>query len=148
MAALAPPKPTNLHSELDQYLSTNVVYVADPIAWWHEHCTLYPQLSQMALNFLTIPGMCFIVHFLMFHHQYIIIATSIDVEQLFSHGCLILSHVHSHMSSPTTCALIYLRIWSQLNLIKAQDVETVSKFPDLTGDEDILEDGWDAIDEE
>ena len=68
MAALAPPKPTNLHSELDQYLSTDVVYLADPIAWWHKHHALYPQLSQMVLDFLTILGMYFIVHFLMFHH--------------------------------------------------------------------------------
>jgi hypothetical protein len=52
------------------------------------------------------------------------------------------------MSSQTTCTLICLGIWSQLNLIKAQDVETVSKLPDLRGDEDILEDGWDTIDEE
>jgi hypothetical protein len=52
------------------------------------------------------------------------------------------------MSSQTTRALICLGFWSQLNLIKSQDVETVSKLPDVKGDEDILEDGWDAIDEE
>ena len=52
------------------------------------------------------------------------------------------------MSSQTTHTLICLGIWSQLNLIKAQDVKTVSKLPDLTGDEDILEDRWDAIDKE
>ena len=68
MAALAPPKLTDLHSKLNQYLSTNVAYVADPIAWWHEHHALYPQLSWMVLDFLTIPGMYFIVHFLMFCH--------------------------------------------------------------------------------
>jgi hypothetical protein len=66
MAALAPPKLTNLCSELDQYLGTGVEYVADPIAWWHECCTLYPQLSRMALDFLTISGMYFIVYFLCF----------------------------------------------------------------------------------
>ena len=37
---------------------------------------------------------------------------------------------------------------SQLNLIKVQDVEMVSKLPDIIGDEDKLEDGWNAIDEE
>jgi hypothetical protein len=52
------------------------------------------------------------------------------------------------MSSQITHALICLRIWSQLNLIKAQDVKTVLKLPDLTGDEDILEDVWDTIDKE
>ena len=68
MATLAPPKLTDLCSELDQYPSTDVAYVADPIAWWHEHCALYPQLSRMALDFLTIPDMYFIVYFLMFCH--------------------------------------------------------------------------------
>lgn len=63
MVALAPPKRTDLRSELDQYLSTDVVYVADPIAWWHERRALYPQLSRMALDFLTIPGMYFVFFF-------------------------------------------------------------------------------------
>ena len=52
------------------------------------------------------------------------------------------------MSSQMTCALICLGSWSQLNLIKVQDVEMVSKLPDVMGDEDELEDGWDTIDEE
>ena len=50
------------------------------------------------------------------------------------------------MSSQMTCALICLRSWSQLNLIKVQDVEMVLKLPDVIGDEDELEDRWDTID--
>ncbi len=52
------------------------------------------------------------------------------------------------MSSQMTCALICLGSWSQLNLIKVQDVEMVSKLPDVMGDKDELKDGWDTIDEE
>ena len=66
MVALAPPKAVDLRSEIDRYLSTDVEQADDPIQWWYDHCAVYPKLSQMALNYLTIP------------------ATSVDVERLFS----------------------------------------------------------------
>ena len=46
----------DLGSEIDCYLSADVKHVTDPLAWWHEQRGTYPQLSQMALNYLTIPG--------------------------------------------------------------------------------------------
>ena len=54
---LAPPKATKLQKELDQYLSSEIEHVSDPLAWWYEHRNAYPRLSRMALNYLTIPGM-------------------------------------------------------------------------------------------
>ena len=55
------------------------------------------------------------------------IATSIDVEQLFSCGHLLLIHVHSSLSLQSTWALLCLRLWSALGLvIKDKDVQTVS----------------------
>ncbi|KAG5649995.1 hypothetical protein H0H81_001130 [Sphagnurus paluster] len=42
--------------ELDRYLSTEPVYVADALAWWIERRDDYPCLSRMAIDFLTIPG--------------------------------------------------------------------------------------------
>ena len=62
LAALAPPKPAELGSELKQYLSTDVEHVSDPIMWWHERWHIYPQLSQMALDYLTIPGNTFLYY--------------------------------------------------------------------------------------
>ena len=44
--------------ELDKYLSHTIEKVKDPIAWWWDHQKVYPQLSAMALNCLSIPGMC------------------------------------------------------------------------------------------
>ncbi|KAG5649124.1 hypothetical protein H0H81_006120, partial [Sphagnurus paluster] len=41
--------------ELDRYLSTEPVYVADALAWWIERRDDYPCLSRMAIDFLTIP---------------------------------------------------------------------------------------------
>jgi hypothetical protein len=45
-------------NELDEYLSQAIEKVRDPIAWWWDHQRAYPQLSAMALNFLSISGMC------------------------------------------------------------------------------------------
>ncbi|KIJ16147.1 hypothetical protein PAXINDRAFT_76130, partial [Paxillus involutus ATCC 200175] len=40
------------------------------------------------------------------------LATSIDVERLFSRGCLIITHTRSHLSAQTTRALLCLGAWS------------------------------------
>jgi hypothetical protein len=51
------PKISNFErSEIDRYLSTDVEDVRDPLMWWTEHKTMYPALSRMALDYLTIPG--------------------------------------------------------------------------------------------
>ena len=44
--------------ELDEYLSQAIEKVRDPIAWWWNHQKVYPRLSAMALDYLSIPGMC------------------------------------------------------------------------------------------
>ena len=49
-------------SEVDRYLSSDVEHVTDPLAWWHAWRGMYPQLSRMALNYLSIPGK-FILNF-------------------------------------------------------------------------------------
>ncbi|KIK10716.1 hypothetical protein PISMIDRAFT_124022, partial [Pisolithus microcarpus 441] len=91
---------------------------------------VYPRLSRMALDYLTIPAM------------------SVDVERLFSHGHLVLSHVHSRLSTQSTRALLCLGYWSSMGLVKTGDIEKVSKLPDVDGDEEDLEDNWDSISEE
>jgi len=75
----------------------------------------------------------------------VFIATSVDVECIFSCGHLLLSHVWSHLSTQTTRALLCLGCWSQLGLIKDKDVLPVARLPDIEGDEKELEDGWDSI---
>src|ERR1700678_1679552 len=44
--------------ELDKYLSQAIEKVRDPIAWWWDHHKVYPRLSAMALDYLSIPGTC------------------------------------------------------------------------------------------
>ncbi|KIK92854.1 hypothetical protein PAXRUDRAFT_146430 [Paxillus rubicundulus Ve08.2h10] len=91
---------------------------------------MYPHLSQMALDYLSIP------------------ATSIDVERLFSCGHLILSHIRSCLSAQSTCALLCLGSWSKLKLIKDEDIAKVSTLPEIEGNDNVeLVDGWDCIDQ-
>jgi hypothetical protein len=76
----------------------------------------------------------------------VLIATSIDVERLFSRGRLLLSHVRSRLSVQSTRALLCLGFWSQLNLIRPDDVHRVTMLPDVEGEEKEIVDGWDRID--
>ena len=71
-------------------------------------------------------------------HNVSVSATSVDVECVFSHGHLILSHVHSRLSAQSMCALLCVGSWSLLGLVKDLDVLAVSAMKDL-------EDGWDSI---
>ena len=47
------------HDKLTQYLSEDVVSMKpqDTLAWWASKKTVYPHLSRMALDYLSIPGM-------------------------------------------------------------------------------------------
>lgn len=53
--AFMPPEAADLHSEIDRYLVDDVEQADDPVKWWHDRHAVYPVLSQMALDFLTIP---------------------------------------------------------------------------------------------
>ncbi|KIL63852.1 hypothetical protein M378DRAFT_79131, partial [Amanita muscaria Koide BX008] len=98
------------------------------IAWWHKHRSMFPRLSRMALDYLTIPP------------------TSVEVERLFSRGRILLSHLRNRMSAQTTCALLCLGDWSLLNMVKDEDVKKVVNLEDIPGEEDFeMPDGWDSI---
>ena len=70
-----------------------------------------------------------------------LIATSIDVEWLFSGGHHIVTHTHSWLSAETTCALLCLEAWSIINLVKTRDVFAMAALKDLQGGDITLEDG-------
>lgn len=136
LPALAAPKWSELHNELNSYLTTDLEYVVDVLAWWTERKAMYPQLSQMALDYLSIPGEFFFEPRVC---QQLIsllnVATSVDVEQIFSHGRLLLSHVRSRLSAQSVHALLCLGSWSLLGLVKGQDVMAVAVMPEVVGKE-------------
>jgi hypothetical protein len=72
----------------------------------------------------------------------ITIATSVDVERVFSRSRLLLSHIRNRLSAQTTRSLLCLGYWSRLGLIQDKDVTAVAKLPEIPGDDDVeLDDG-------
>jgi hypothetical protein len=43
-------------SELEEYLQLPVENIKDPLKWWVNNQRVYPNLSLMALDYLSIPG--------------------------------------------------------------------------------------------
>jgi hypothetical protein len=56
LPALSAPRIRELRDELDRYLSTDPEHVVDVLMWWTERKSMYPNLSRMALDYLSIPG--------------------------------------------------------------------------------------------
>jgi hypothetical protein len=145
LPALTAPKIAELRDELARYLSTDPEQVKDVLLWWHEHEAMYPRLSRMALDYLTIPGKAFgrlpdVI--LIVDCQ---TATSTDVERVFSQGRILLSHIRNRLSSQSTRALMCLGSWSRLGFVKDKDIFAVTVEPEVEGDEEELPEGWDAI---
>ena len=95
LPALSAPPKTDLCDKLDCYLSTDPEHVTHALTWWHKNRCVYPCLHHMALDYLTIPGEFYL---LSDSSWLLLLATSVDVEQVFSQGWLLLSHVWSHLS--------------------------------------------------
>ena len=47
---------TKHQDELDKYFKADLEEVDDVIGWWQQHRGWYPQLSRMAMDYLSIPG--------------------------------------------------------------------------------------------
>ena len=73
------------------------------------------------------------------------IATSTDVERVFSQGRIVLSHVRNRLSSESTQALMCLGNWSLLGFVKDKDIYAVTVQPEVEGEEEELPEGWDTI---
>ncbi|EJD38752.1 hypothetical protein AURDEDRAFT_71918, partial [Auricularia subglabra TFB-10046 SS5] len=88
---------------------------------------IYPRLSRMACDYLMIP------------------ATSIGVERVFSRGRHLLPYTCNRLSGQSTRALLCLGEWSRAGLVKDEDIMKVVVLPEVTGDEEAFDDGWDSI---
>ena len=142
----------DVRDKLKRYLATDVEPVSDALQWWHDRRATFPNLSRMALDYLTIPGE-FLVHAVLcialdnLFSSSSFTATSVEVERVFSRGRLLLSHVRNRLSAQTCRALLCLGNWSKLGLIKMEDEKVVARLEELDGDESDFEmdEGWDAI---
>jgi hypothetical protein len=76
LPALAAPRPSDLRDELERYLSTDPEHVANVLLWWFERQQTYPALSCMAMDYLTIPGV-----------QYILLDVFVITDTISSYIC-------------------------------------------------------------
>ena len=76
----------------------------------------------------------------------LLVATLVDVEHVFSHGHLVLSHIWSRLSVQSTWALICLGSWSLGDMALDSDVLEVGMLADVAEDgEQELGERWDSI---
>ena len=106
---LKPEKSSNdLRTEIERYLATDTEVVDDVLVWWWERRSMYPCLSRMGLDYLSIPGMFSDYSMCQIYYNNCSLATSVDVERVFSRGRLILSHVRSQLTAQSTRSLLCL----------------------------------------
>ncbi|KDQ06550.1 hypothetical protein BOTBODRAFT_121339, partial [Botryobasidium botryosum FD-172 SS1] len=79
---------TDTLDQLESYLAQEPVSCDDPLQWWEEKRAAWPELAQMATNYLSVP------------------ATSVDVERAFSYGRRTISLYRHSLSSDTIRASI------------------------------------------
>ena len=72
---------------------------------------------------------------------------SVDVERVFSQGCIVLSHLCNRLSVQLTRASMCLSAWSLLGYVRDSDIKTIITLPELPANakEDVLAAGWDMV---
>jgi hypothetical protein len=71
------------------------------------------------------------------------------IEQVFSQGQIVLSHLHSRLSVQSTQALMCLGVWSRLRYVQDIDIKAVvaSLGIPVDGKEDEPPQDWDSIED-
>ncbi|THH17103.1 hypothetical protein EUX98_g9192 [Antrodiella citrinella] len=114
MPALAKINDTAVMNELDHYLKQPREDAGEnALKWWYNHRTMYPCLSRMARDYLSIP------------------ATSVDAERVFSKGRILHPHTRNRLSAKSTRALLIVHFWSKLGLVRDADFERAAKVTDV-----------------
>ena len=75
-----------------------------------------------------------------FNANYLFLATSVNVEQLFSCGHGLLSHTYNHLNAQSTHTLLCLGFWSKAGFVHDNNVKAVAALLDVVGvDSQVLE---------
>lgn len=131
---------TSAADELKKYLSTGPEQVANPLQWWCERKSIYPNLSRMARSYLTVPRMRPPLFAQYVCAKLYSSATTINVERLFSKGRILITHLHNGLSASSISALMCLNNWVENGLVKDSDVLAVtaeSPDDDVEGHTDV-----------
>ena len=73
------------------------------------------------------------------------IATTVNVEHVFSHGQLVLPYVCSRLAVQSTCASLCVGLWSSQGQVRDSDIRAALGADEINGEEDELALGWDNI---
>jgi len=68
----------------------------------------------------------------------------VDVERIFSRGCLVLPHVCGCLAVQSTCASLCVGLWSSQGFVKQADLRAALDAREVE-EEDELPMDWDAI---
>jgi hypothetical protein len=98
----------------------------------------------MACDYLSIPGEYDAFPTPSYAYPQPLLATTVDVERVFSQGRLVLPHVHNRLSYQSTCALLCVRTWSTHGMVSDSDIKA-ALGEEVTGKEGKLPADWDAI---
>ncbi|KAF5372622.1 hypothetical protein D9758_005249 [Tetrapyrgos nigripes] len=90
--------------ELADYLAMPLENVTDPLMWWWEKQTVFSILSQMALDYHSVP------------------ATSTSVERVFLSGRQLLVFTRNRLSGWSICRFLCLGSWSKKDLMQDKDI--------------------------
>ena len=61
----------------------------------------------------------------------VLIAMSVHAERTFSDGRLLLPHVRNGLSAKSTRAVLCVRQWIKLDLVRDNDLQKAARLPDL-----------------
>jgi hypothetical protein len=100
---------TGTSNELDKFLREPVENVKDMLQWWFKNRAVYPKLSQMALDYLSIPP------------------TSTAVECVFSKGRQLLPFTRNGLSAASMRSHLCLGSWACADLIQMKHLEAAIK---------------------
>lgn len=98
----------------------------------------------MACDYISIPGKCLFFLYLSLFNLYPI-ATSVNIECVFSCGQLVLLYVHGCLAVQSTYASLCVGLWSSQDLVKNSDINKSLCAGKVVGKKDELADNWDAI---
>jgi hypothetical protein len=114
-------KKSSRRNELDEYLALGVENVKDPLMWWFDNRKAYPNLSRMALDYLSIPGMFFLAPPQTLYTN-CFPATSTAVERVFSQGRHLLHFTRNRLSPSSIRAYLCLGSWGRHGMLRTEDV--------------------------
>jgi len=138
--------PTSLHmlDKLQHYLALDIEDMMDALKWWYERHGLFPCLSYMACNYLSIPSKQYLLTSVQGAKSLVPVATTVDVKCVFSCSCLVLPYFCGCLTVQSTHASLCVGLWSSQGFVKEADVWAALDVREVE-DEDELPMDWDAI---